>query len=469
MSFLNENGLSYYDNKIKQNIDNLISTHNISSNSHQDIRDLLDMALKEVKDWKDIQQLVRLGLAPMLFQIGDQFTCKRGNEELVWDLIGIDQDVPTTSTATISGTGITAVDVDYIKFIGVTEEAGTFILVFDGNDWKLGQSAVTLLDYGITATGTPAEGDKIEINIPHSITFQMHDVFSETLIFNPPQAAFYIDEEAYPNGLAAGTYWFLWAFNTGQVVKGNYQFTLTQPVPVGGQIFIVTNSNTVPLTSCTIITYATVSSTVPIEDNVVISSGSDGTNIGSINSSTPTSTHPVGQWIMLGNNNYKNSTIRQWLNTDGAANTWWQPQANFDRPANTDKDGFLYGMDEDFISVLGTITKTTQKSSPNGGGLETSSEKVFLLSRPEVYGGAEGDIPDGIPYSYYKDNSDLSEPGTDADTNRIKRNGTTAVTRWLRTAVANSGSSERLVQYSGAIVNANAYSSYYVAPAVVIY
>ena len=95
MSFLNENGLSYYDNKIKQNIDNLISTHNISSNSHQDIRDLLDMALKEVKDWKDIQQLVRLGLAPMLFQIGDQFTCKRGNEELVWDLIGIDQDVPT--------------------------------------------------------------------------------------------------------------------------------------------------------------------------------------------------------------------------------------------------------------------------------------------------------------------------------------------------------------------------------------
>ena len=469
MSFLNENGLSYYDSKIKQNIDNLISTHNISSNSHQDIRDLLDMALKEVKDWKDIQQLVRLGLAPMLFQIGDQFTCKRGSDELVWDIIGIDEDVPITSTAIISGTGITAVDVDYIKFIGVTGEAGTFILVFDGNDWKLGDNAVTLLDYGITVTGTPAEGDEIEINIPHSITFQMHDVFSETIVFSAPQAAFYIDGDTYPNGLAAGTYNFVWAYASGSIERGTYQFTLTQPIPVGGQIFIVTNTNTLPLTSCTITTYGAVGSTTPIEDNVTISSGSDGTNIGTINSSTPTSTYAIGQWIITGNNNYNISTIRQWLNTDGAANTWWQPQSNFDRPANADKDGFLYGADEDFISALGTVIKTTQKSSTSGGGLQTSFEKVFLLSRPEVYGGAEGDIPDGIPYSYYKDNSDLSQSGTDADTNRIKRNGNTAVTWWLRTAVANSGSSERLVQYSGKIVNSNANGLYYAAPAVVVY
>ena len=36
--------------------------------------------------------------------------------------------------------------------------------------------------------------------------------------------------------------------------------------------------------------------------------------------------------LRYGSNRYKESAIRQWLNSDKAGGTWWQPQSEFDRP-----------------------------------------------------------------------------------------------------------------------------------------
>lgn len=44
--------------------------------------------------WKDVQNIVRNGLAPKVFAVGDQFTVKRGSANLVFDIIGFDHDVP---------------------------------------------------------------------------------------------------------------------------------------------------------------------------------------------------------------------------------------------------------------------------------------------------------------------------------------------------------------------------------------
>ena len=44
--------------------------------------------------WAGVQSLVRNGLASKVFAIGDQLTCQRGNDTLVWDIIGIDHDTP---------------------------------------------------------------------------------------------------------------------------------------------------------------------------------------------------------------------------------------------------------------------------------------------------------------------------------------------------------------------------------------
>ncbi len=44
--------------------------------------------------WENIQQIVRLGLAPKVFSIGDQFTVTKGSTSLVFDIIGFDHDTP---------------------------------------------------------------------------------------------------------------------------------------------------------------------------------------------------------------------------------------------------------------------------------------------------------------------------------------------------------------------------------------
>ena len=480
MSFLNENGLSYYDSKIKQNASAKVGNHNASSEAHEDIRDLLGIALHNTKvtSWADIQKIVREGFAKKAFNIGDQFTCMRGTDELVWDLIGIDQDVPTTSTATISGTGITAVDVDYITFLGKTEEAGEFVFEYRQRHehsltyvWFNGNTEVNLADYGIITTGTAAEGDTIKISIPHSVTLQLHNLWGTLLACDSPEAAFYIDEDIYPNGLVAGTYNFTWNYATGSMVNGTYQFTLTEDVPVGGQIVIDTNASSTALTSCKIRTYATLGSTTTIESDIVIASGSEGTSLGTITSTGVTSSINCAQRIMSGSNNWKLSGIRQWLNTDSAANAWWEAKNVFDRPTNADKAGFLRNMDAAFLDIIGEVTKTTQKSVSDGYGLETTTEKFFLLSRPEVYAGTERsqDGADGVPYSYYKDYSDLSEAGSGADSNRIKYRGSSAHHWWLRTPYSGNGATVHFVIPSGALNGTGASGSYGVAPACVIY
>ena len=165
------------------------------------------------------------------------------------------------------------------------------------------------------------------------------------------------------------------------------------------------------------------------------------------------------------------SGIRQWLNASGAANTWWQAKTVFDRPINADVDGFLKDIDAAFLDIIGEVTKTTQKSISDGYGLETTAEKFFLLSRPEVYGGAERnqDGADGTVYAYYGEgHSDLPSPGTGADDNRIKyRKGLEQV--WvLRTSSVSSGYGVRAINRTGQISSSAAYTANGIAPACVI-
>ena len=76
------------------------------------------------------------------------------------DLTPDDQKVE----AEASGTGITAASVVKATFL---EEAGTgknkYEFEFDGTGWQYDGEAATLNDYGISVTGTPAEGDKVTV------------------------------------------------------------------------------------------------------------------------------------------------------------------------------------------------------------------------------------------------------------------------------------------------------------------
>ena len=76
------------------------------------------------------------------------------------------QTVDPTATAEVEGTGITAATVTAATFsTAVSGASGTYVFTYDetGTTWKLGTSSVTLNTYGIVATGSAADGDKITV------------------------------------------------------------------------------------------------------------------------------------------------------------------------------------------------------------------------------------------------------------------------------------------------------------------
>lgn len=298
----------------------------------------------------------------------------------------------------------------------------------------------------------------------HTVTIQTHDCV-DSLQFDSREALF-----AFPDGLAAGSYTFTikaHAWVSSDVDK-NITFTLTRPIPEGGQL-VVSQAYNASFTTGNISAYASSSTANPIE-TVAMGEGNTGASLGNVTNSAAGNTNAI-QRALLGSNRWSTSAIRQYLNSDKAAGTFWEPQTVFDRPpswaANT--AGFLFGVDPDFVAVLGKVKKVTALNNvSDGGGSVETDEKVFLISRTEAYMGNEIAGGDGKAYAYYSNYSDLAAAGTGADTNRIKYLAGAAKYWWLRSPTVGYAYSVRIVHPSGALNLSGAASSYGVAPACCI-
>ena len=111
----------------------------------------------DITTFAQVSEYVREGIASTLFSVGDQFETEKVKN----------------ITATVgNSSGITAATVDMPKFIeklGIVK-SGVFELTFNGAAWHTNDfDAVSLAEYGITTTGTPAENDKIAITITTSV------------------------------------------------------------------------------------------------------------------------------------------------------------------------------------------------------------------------------------------------------------------------------------------------------------
>lgn len=430
-----------------------------------------------IKGWHNVQALVRNGVAKRVFHKGGQFIVER----------------ETAMNATVGNTdgeaaGITAATVNADTFIAEigTAHNGDYEFIYDGADWHLNGEPVFLATYGITVTGTPRHGDAVVVHetaakmlvtvlgvdqdtpadpqLEHSLTVGFQDCYAE-LQFDAREALF-----AFPNGLAAGSYTFTIKAHSwvpGDVNK-NIKFTLTQAIPNNGQL-VVNQAYNASFVGGTISSFASPTSTTAIE-TVAMSEGDTGTSLGDVTNAIVDNTNSC-QRALLGSNKWSTSALKQLLNSDKAAGTFWKAQTVFDRPpswaANT--AGFLYGMDPDFVSVIGKVNKRTALNTvSDGGGYEDSVEKVFLLSRSEVYAGKENNIDEGDPYDYFKDFSDFSAPSTGKDTNRIKYRNGAAKYWWLRSPDTGYASNVRLITPSGELNYGGAASSHGVAPACCI-
>ena len=281
----------------------------------------------------------------------------------------------------------------------------------------------------------------------HSLTLLMHEPY-DFIQFSAPQAMYYAETE-----LAAETY-NVTSKNGWSGGMGNgktYQFTLTKPVPAGGQIVWNGAWNKDPL-DYKINTYSDPTSTAVIE-TVVPTEGSEGTALATIN-------HP--HRMCYGSNNYKESAIRQLINSDKAAGSVWTPQTNYDRPPNwnTSKAGFLNGLDADFLSAIGKTKKKTVRCRLIDTGVDETNDKFFLLSRSELYTGNEySDVDEGAPYPYFANYSDYTSPNTAADKNRIKYKNGAPQWWWGRTPNSGSAYGVRIVSTAGQLNSNDAGST----------
>lgn len=378
----------------KEGIDKIVlALHRVSASNGGEV---------EITTWAQVQALVRDGLAPKVFSVGDEFIVKRGTTDIKFVVMGFNQETPVDSSRT------------------------------------------------------------------HSMTLAMKYTF-DGIVFDAREAFFY---NGTNDALPAGTYnfkmgaqsWF--AGDVGKYI----QFTLTQPLPKGGQL-VFTQSYNATAIGANIKVFASPDTldSAPTE-TVVMSEGQEGTYLGELKNGFNTSgTYDIYlnhcQRALMGSNRWSTSAIRQWCNGNLDKDHIWHSTNPFDRQPSwfKSKDGFLYGVDEDLLAVIGECVKDTELATcdyasgqPNH---EETHDKVWLFDRFEIQSCSQAEALTHKPYDWW--HALLGDTYGDwrTDTRFIKTNtGGAAQYWWLRSPSTGSGGFARTVYTSGHVYYDDAIS-----------
>lgn len=292
----------------------------------------------------------------------------------------------------------------------------------------------------------------------HTMTLMSHELLPY-IMYDMREAFYYAESE-----LSAGTYNFKVSSSYLSWEAGTYQFTLSQALPKGGQLTIDGTSGA-SLTSCNVKVYAN-STTTATTETVSITAGSAGTSLGALNKEL-NHIHRV----VYGSNNYKESAIRQFLNSSATAGKAWVPQTKFDRPPSwmSSTAGFINGLSSDFLTVVGKVivhcssnnTYESPDSTVSKDERYTVVDKFYLPSMMEIFGTSTNTTmaDNSVLFPYYKG-------ATDAD--RIKYRDGIPDYWWTRTPVNWGGNVNRRVGNDGTSTDSYVLNSVGVAPVCTI-
>lgn len=249
--------------------------------------------------------------------------------------------------------------------------------------------------------------------------------------------------------LPAGTYYITVGTNWGTYCKTGetYSFTLTQPVPIGGQLSGFEGMPDAAPTGWKVKSWASNAALTPIE-TVSVTAGANGTSLGQLKPGGDGTLNCI-QSVAYGYNRWSTSAMRQWLNSDKAAGAWWTPQHKFDRiPTElATKPGFLTGLDVEFKQILPKSKITTALNTVTDvalGTTEVTVDKVFLASLEQMYIVPQIATVEGPTWEYWKVASGRSTPlPTGVATPEYVCYGidNTATAQYVRLRSANRGSS----------------------------
>ena len=151
----------------------------------------------------------------------------------------------------------------------------------------------------------------------------------------------------------------------------------------------------------------------------------------------------------FGSNSWKESNMRQWLNSTG--NDWFRKQNEYDvRSGSTGySSGWMTGFVTGFLDLVMPVYNKTARNNLSaiegggGGGYDITLDKFWLLSLKEFNGGNVSDIAEGSQFAYFRDVATTN-------TQRIQYDeGGTARNVWLRSPYANDAYSEYYISTIG--------------------
>lgn len=362
----------------------------------ESLRRDFDIYAGAVSTWSDVQKIVRLGKAQEKFSLGDRFQCRRGEDLLTWEVIGIDCDTPDESGLVHSMT---------LQLVSDSEVNVTF----DGREALFGIEEGALLPgtyyFTVESGGSVAAdiGESFSFTLPTALSANGQVVLTSASTVTLDQSTIKVytdpmDETGYSLTLTKGA-------------TGTHLFDLTANIQSGE-----------------------VTLTDPI-------TGSDVTARYLVNAFPRT---------YFGNNSYTASFVRQYLLSD-KANNYWKPQSVLDRRGRARRgqteifSGFQYQMDDDFLAVIGkasrrSVSPATDAEWNPGDYIVEFDDKFFLLSRSELTG-SDGDGYEGNRYPYFANME---------QTDRIHRDKDgTPLNWWTRTPYYADGYRGRYISSAG--------------------
>ena len=200
---------------------------------------------------------------------------------------------------------------------------------------------------------------------------QMRAAVPYQLQFSRGQAFF----NAGADGLAAGSY----CVTLGAGMSSSYtpgdtvEFTLAQALPANGRLYMAPKADGGYAVSSYAAGAASPIETVSGTVNALSAAQVLGTTgQGGLNST---------ERMRAGSNRWKNSAVRQWLNSRGS--NWFTPQEDFDLPpSHAGKRGFMTGFDETFLRAVRPIRLTT--ATDTLGTVDVTYDRFFLPSVQEM-------------------------------------------------------------------------------------
>ena len=311
----------------------------------------------------------------------------------------------------------------------------------------------------------------------HGVFFEWDKTIPFGTQFDAPEAIYYFDGTE-----AAGTYHIEigCAYGNGWNTNKAIQFTLTAAPAEDDQLVIDcnTNADTDPTNGRTWNVYGKGSTTS--KQSGTTSDGTGGTKLGS--TSATDGHHTNGRVnapsrVVYGYNRWSQSGLRQYLNSDAAANAWWTPQNPWDRPhaLAATKAGFLKGYEAAVVQHFKPIKVVTVACNGDSNAEDVTYDRVFLRSIEQIYVSpySQASGKEGAFWEYYKRLLGRTTPGSIGQTYKrlIKydlASPTSAQYCWCRSANLGDAGTALRVYSSGTVGSNGACYASRCAPSVFI-